>query len=118
MAIPAVFGDESALVVSRRKSTVRLGGILVYLAVALSVKALTWRAPPSAPGLPTLTTAEQVRELTADQAKRGYPVRLRAVVTYIDFAVGDFFVQDSTAGIYVNENNRRPSLPARRFVGN
>jgi hypothetical protein len=56
--------------------------------------------------LPTLTTAEQVRELTADQANRGYPVRLRAVVTYVDFAVGDFFAQDSTAGIYVHETNK------------
>jgi PAS domain S-box-containing protein len=56
--------------------------------------------------LPTLTTAKQVRELTADQAKRGYPVRLRAVVTFTDFAVGDFFAQDATAGIYVNENDR------------
>src|SRR5580658_2513210 len=56
--------------------------------------------------LPTLTTAKQVRELTADQAKRGYPVRLRAVVTFTYFAVGDFFAQDATAGIYVNENDR------------
>src|SRR5579862_4588200 len=62
--------------------------------------------PPPASGLPTLTTAEQVRELTADQAKRGYPVRLRAVVTYVDFAVGDFFAQDDTAGIYINEGDR------------
>jgi PAS domain S-box-containing protein len=58
------------------------------------------------PRLPTLTTAEQVRKLTADQANRGYPVRLRVVVTYVDFAVGDFFAQDATAGIYVNENNK------------
>ena len=55
---------------------------------------------------PTLLTAEQVRELTADQANRGYPVHLRAVITFIDYSVGDFFVQDSTAGIYVNENNK------------
>jgi PAS domain S-box-containing protein len=64
------------------------------------------QVPPPASGLPTLTTAEQVRELTADQANRGYPVRLRAVVTYVDFAVGDFFAQDDTAGIYVNETDR------------
>jgi hypothetical protein len=50
-----------------------------------------------------LTTAEQIRELTADQASRGYPVRLRAVITYIDPSNGDFFVQDSTAGIYISE---------------
>jgi signal transduction histidine kinase/CheY-like chemotaxis protein len=57
-------------------------------------------------GLPTLTTAEQIRELTPEQANRGYPVHLRAVLTYIDYDVGDFFVQDATAGIYVNENNK------------
>ncbi|MFZ0961683.1 MAG: hypothetical protein WAO35_12320 [Terriglobia bacterium] len=56
--------------------------------------------------LPTLTTAGQVRELTADQAKRVVPVRLRAVITYGDFALGDFFAQDSTAGIYVSENSK------------
>jgi PAS domain S-box-containing protein len=61
---------------------------------------------PPAPGLPILTTAEQIRELTTEQANRGYPVRLRAVVTYSDFAVGDFFAQDATAGIYVNESDR------------
>jgi len=58
--------------------------------------------------LPTLTTAEQVRELTADQANRGYPVRLRAVVTYTDLAGGDFFVQDATAGIYVSLGDGSP----------
>jgi hypothetical protein len=28
------------------------------------------------------------------------------VITYIDFTVGDFFAQDFTAGIYVNENRK------------
>jgi len=55
--------------------------------------------------LSTLTTAEQIRELTHDQANRGYPVRLRAVVTYNDPATFDYFVQDSTAGIYINDLN-------------
>jgi PAS domain S-box-containing protein len=53
-----------------------------------------------------LTTAEQIRELTPEQANRGYPVHLRAVLTYIDYDVGDFFVQDTTAGIYVDESNK------------
>ena len=106
MAVPAVFGDVSEVVISCRKSTLRLTAIVVCLAFALPVKALGQQASLSNPGLPTLTNAEQVRELTADQANRGYPVRLRAVVTYVDFAVGDFFAQDATAGIYVNENNR------------
>jgi PAS domain S-box-containing protein len=69
-------------------------------------------APPPLPSsrtsgasvaLPLLTTAQQIRELTPDEANRGYPVRLRAVVTYFDAAQLDFLVQDATAGIYVND---------------
>jgi PAS domain S-box-containing protein len=106
MDSPAEWAEESEPLLSRRRLILRLTGILVCLAFAVSIKAHGQQVPPAAPRLPTLTTAEQVRELTADQANRGYPVHLRAVVTYIDFAVGDFFAQDSTAGIYVNENNR------------
>ena len=77
----------------------------VLLTLMLAAARAAWSQGTGPSHLPTLTTAEQVRELTADQANRGYPVRLRAVVTYIDSAVGDFFVQDATAGIYVNESN-------------
>jgi PAS domain S-box-containing protein len=79
------------------------GTAVVLLLVACSAISGQHTGPPR---LPTLTAAEQVRKLTADQANRGYPVRLRVVVTYVDFAVGDFFVRDATAGIYVNENNK------------
>lgn len=79
-------------------------GILLMLMLAPAGR--TWNQGQGPSRLPTLTTAEQVRELTPDQANRGYPVRLRAVVTFIDFAVGDFFVQDATAGIYIDETNR------------
>jgi len=65
----------------------------------------TWSQGTKPSQLPTLATAEQVRELTPDQANRGYPVRLRAVVTCIDLSAGVFFAQDGTAGIYVNEPN-------------
>src|SRR5712692_4622846 len=52
--------------------------------------------PPSR-YLSTLTQAEKIRELSTQQANRGYPVRLHGVVTYIDdFAL---FLQDSSAGI-------------------
>jgi PAS domain S-box-containing protein len=76
----------------------------VLLAAAVS-GALIPAAGQSFHALPLLTTAEQVRDLTPDEANRGYPVRLRAVVTYFDRfdpASEDFFVQDATAGIYVN----------------
>jgi signal transduction histidine kinase len=56
-------------------------------------------ASPSS--LPLLTTADQVRRLSHEQARRGYPIRLRAVVTYNDPDMRLLFVQDATAGIYV-----------------
>ncbi len=52
--------------------------------------------------LPVLRTIREIRELPSEKAKLGYPIHLRAVVTYADRAQGDFFVQDSTAGIFVN----------------
>ena len=64
---------------------------------ALNVQAL---AQPSAKPLPTLTHAEEIRRLTPEQAALGYPVRVRGVIT-MDAPAPDFFVQDSTAGIYV-----------------
>src|SRR5215469_7155056 len=50
--------------------------------------------------LPLLVHADQVRQLTPEQAALGYPVRVRGVVTD-DVPSPDFFVQDSTAGVYV-----------------
>jgi hypothetical protein len=64
-----------------------------------SLSADVW-AQPTAEALPTLTHAEQIRRLRPEQATLGYPVRLRGVIT-MDAPVPDFFVQDPTAGIYV-----------------
>jgi signal transduction histidine kinase len=58
--------------------------------------------------LPILTKADQIRQLTPEQAAAGYPVKIRGVVTG-DVPAPDFFVQDSTAGIFVE--GRDSSLP-------
>ena len=50
--------------------------------------------------LPTLTHADQIRSLNPEEASRGYPVLVRGVIT-MDAPAPDFFVQDGTAGIYV-----------------
>jgi len=88
---------------ARASNSWRTAGVLLVLALAPLSGA---RGADGPARLPTLTRAEQVRELTPDQAKQGYPVHLRAVLTFIDYQVGDFYVQDATAGIYVNENRR------------
>ena len=106
MGSPAEHDLASEIVYSCLKLSLRRAGILVCLGLLLPATVTGQQATPPPSVLPTLTTAEQVRELTADQANRAYRVHLRAVVTYLDFDVGDFFAQDSTAGIYVNETNK------------
>ena len=48
----------------------------------------------------TFVHADQIRRLSPEQAASGYPVRVRGVIT-MDAPAPDFFVQDETAGIYV-----------------
>src|SRR5205807_8579189 len=66
--------------------------------------------------LPLLTQAEQLRQLSADQAERGYPVRLRGIVTYFDSESPDLFVQDSTAGIWVDLGGAKVSFRSGQLV--
>jgi len=58
-----------------------------------------------------LDRAAQIRALPPGEAARGLPVKLRAVVTYYDPVGPDLFVQDASAGIYVQCGKL---LPIRR----
>jgi PAS domain S-box-containing protein len=66
--------------------------------------------------LPVLKEARQVRELSSEKATLGYPIQLHAVVTYSDSRNADLFVQDATAGIYVNPANLALPLRAGQYV--
>ena len=65
--------------------------------------------PPAAKPLPTLTRVDQIRRLSPEQASLRYPVLIRGVIT-MDAPAPDFFVQDATAGIYV-EGSVSPRYP-------
>jgi hypothetical protein len=52
--------------------------------------------------LRVLRSVREVHHLPAEEAKRGYPVRLRGVVTYFDPTVPFLFLQDATGGTYIN----------------
>ena len=97
----------------------------------LSAAAAAYAQPVKAgDALPVLTNVAQIRQLTPEQAARGYPVRIRAVVTYYsptgpnflgrDTFMGsdtpDVFVQDSTAGIWVNAPKDAAPLAAGQLV--
>jgi hypothetical protein len=50
-----------------------------------------------------LTHADEVRRLTPEQAGMASPVKVRGVIT-MDAPAPDFFIQDKTAGIFVEGN--------------
>ena len=109
-----VIGDEAgALAIEtndttpvKQGETVEVQGFpVLYQLTALwqdgTFQRVTGAADSQTPiGLPILTTAREVRSLTAEQAAMGYPLRIEGVVTYFDARAGRFFVQDSTSGIF------------------
>ncbi len=55
------------------------------------------------PGVrPVLTTVGAIRQLSAEEARRGFPVRIRGVLTLNNPYTALMFVQDETGGIYVS----------------
>ncbi len=74
----------------------------IFLVLFLPIAMARW-AEAQSTRLPVLTSVEQVRHLTPDKAQLGYPVRIRGVITD-DVPKPDYFVQDKTAGIYVEGN--------------
>jgi len=90
--------------------SVRVLLCLLIGAVAASGRMLT------AANLPTLTRVEQIRRLTPADAARAYPTRIRGVVTYYNLPEGDLFIQDSTAGIWVDSDYAKPHLHVGEFL--
>jgi hypothetical protein len=57
----------------------------LYSALGLgAAPALLSMVPVKADGLPTVTTARAAHALPEAEARRGYPVHFRAIVTYYD----------------------------------
>ena len=57
--------------------------------------------------LPELRQIAQIRNLSATEAARGYPVKIRGVLTYVDAHNSDVFIQDSSGGIFVDSNRKQ-----------
>ncbi len=74
--------------------------------VALALLLSGVAAGSQAPGLRTITTAREAHSLPFEEARRRYPVHLRAVVTYwdpyIDARHRALFVHDATGGVFVS----------------
>ncbi len=79
-----------------------MGSVLLPLLVRAS-------HPPTEKAPLLLVEARQVRALTPDEAAAGYPVHIRGVITDA-VPAPDFFIQDKSAGIYVEGNQSRRYL--------
>lgn len=75
-----------------------------------------WPAAAQNPAAGQLTSAAQVRNLTAQQAAEGRPVRLKGVVTFFDAGLYSRFVQDESAGIYFRESTNMPALKSGQII--
>ena len=79
----------------------------MFARVAIALIALGWLPiVVAAAGRPIeqlspLTTAQEVRELTAQEVREGRAVKLKAVITHTQGAEGGFYLQDATAGLFV-----------------
>ncbi|MBC8095784.1 MAG: hypothetical protein H7Y43_08225, partial [Akkermansiaceae bacterium] len=94
------------------------GTLLVFDAEQIQVL-----PPPLSPGrfgdsktnsgsLPELTAAMEVHRLKREEAQRGYPVKVRGVITSVWPEHQAFTIQDATRGLYVVDfSNSRPTLP-------
>ena len=65
-----------------------------------------------APGQ-VLNTVADVRSLTAAEAEKHYPVKLRGVVTFYDDGLFSRFLQDDTGGIYLQVTNTLSLQPGQ-----
>ena len=66
----------------------------------------------NAAGLPLLVSASEIHRLKREEAQRGYPVKIRGVITSVLPEHQAFTIQDSTRGIYVVDfSESRSDLP-------
>jgi PAS domain-containing protein len=76
---------------------------------ATNLAAANQIAPQKPAQLPTLTRADQIRELPPAQAGWAYPVKLRAVVT-LPYQRARTYVQDGAAGLFVRTRENHAAL--------
>ncbi len=86
------------------------------LVLLLSVHGPRLTAAQTQQSLEELHTADQVRRLTADEAAKHHPVRLRGVITAYDQSLFYRFIQDDTAGIYLGDSANLPALTGGQLV--
>ncbi len=91
------------------------GEVQLVDAVFLGIESLPAQPAISANPAETLTTlrsAGQVRRMRREEARKGYPVELTGVITYVDPSYRNVFMADESGGIYLDfGTNLLPKRP-------
>ncbi|MEO8481663.1 MAG: response regulator [Acidobacteriota bacterium] len=92
-----------------------LHDIVVHQTPDRASSSATEPGPASLPPTTLLTNVRDIRQLAPDEARRGYPIQIRAVVT-TQLRVGSNagFVQDGTSGIFIGAADG--ALPVGRLA--
>lgn len=69
-------------------------------------------APVDGAALPTLRTLAELRALSPDESRRGYPVEVSGVVTFYDRQWPGMFIHDGTNGVYVSSAGQEFAVKA------
>jgi signal transduction histidine kinase len=101
---------QSVLTADHRKIA---GRLLVASAKQIEVLPAKQSAPEisGTNSLPLLMTCGEVHRLTREEAQRGYPVKIRGVVTCVLPEHQAFTIQDATRGLYVEDWSDNRSAP-------
>jgi hypothetical protein len=96
----------------------RITQALVWGQMALLLVAIgagtAWAQPQTPPAV--IQTASEIRQLGPEQAAQRLPVRIRGVVTFWDNGLYSRFVQDASAGIYLQEMTNMPPISPGQMV--
>ncbi len=90
--------------------------VLWLLLFAIATTCIACQQSSQKAKLTVLTTAQQVLELTPDEAERGYRVRIRGVVTYYREYINKMIVQDATAGVAIDTSQIQASIRSGQEV--
>ena len=90
--------------------------VLSAIAIAFGCISISWANAPASSPLAPLTSVRAIRSLTNAQAGRGLPVAFQATVTYCSEYRRNLFVQDGSAGLFVNDTFSARLVPGDRVL--
>lgn len=97
-ALPLGSGNEELINIDQE---VELAGFLVLEGGRAKLEYCRRARTATLEPLHVLRTVREVHTLSEKEARRGYPVSVRAVVTYFNPVGNNLFIQDETDGVYV-----------------